>query len=203
MFTILILLSVSFAYDVQVVDKSGAPIQDAYVELIPKNGVVNPQSKDKMIIDQVDKEFVPMVSAVPVGTTVFFPNSDNIQHQIYSFSSAKNFDLPLYGSSDVNSILFDKSGIVSMGCNIHDWMLAYVYIYESIYFKSTNGDGLASFENLPEADYTLRIWSPRLRSPKSVLELDLSVNKETVMTKQTLNVRKSIRKPPRIEDKEY
>ena len=93
---VLTMLSISLAYNVHVVDKSGAPIQDAYVELIPKKEPATVQPKDKVIIDQVDKEFVPMVSAVPVGTTVFFPNSDNIQHQIYSFSSAKNFDLPLY-----------------------------------------------------------------------------------------------------------
>ena len=200
---VLTMLSISLAYNVHVVDKSGAPIQDAYVELIPKKEPATVQPKDKVIIDQVDKEFVPMVSAVPVGTTVFFPNSDNIQHQIYSFSSAKNFDLPLYGSNDVNSIVFDNVGVVSMGCNIHDWMLAYVYIYESVYFKSTNSEGLAIFDDIPDAEYTLRVWSPRLRSPKNTIEVDIVVNKDNSSSKQVLNVRKSVRKPARIEDKEY
>ncbi len=200
---LLTILNVSLAYSILVVDKSGAPIQNAYVELIPKKEGATVQPKDKVIIDQENKEFVPMVTAIPVGTNVFFPNSDNIQHQIYSFSAAKNFDLPLYSSSDVNSIVFDKVGVVSMGCNIHDWMLAYVYVYESIHFKSTDSEGLAVFDDLPEAEYTLRVWSPRLRSPKNTIEVDLVVDKDSSMTKQVLNVRKSVRKPPRIEDKEY
>src|ERR1700704_3875919 len=71
-------------------------------------------------VDQVDKQFVPYVKAIFVGSTVRFPNSDNIRHQVYSFSQPKKFELPLYSGTDAPPIIFDKPGVVVLGCNIHD-----------------------------------------------------------------------------------
>src|SRR5207253_2654340 len=103
--------------------KGGAVI-DAVVVAISANGASSSSAKPAdEVIDQVDKEFVPHVKPVLAGTTVHFPNKDNIRHHVYSFSPAKRFDLRLYSGVSNAPVLFDKPGIVVLGCNIHDWMV--------------------------------------------------------------------------------
>ena len=89
------------------------------------------------VVDQVDKEFTPKVNAILVGTSVIFPNHDNVRHQVYSFSPAKRFELPLYAGVPAQPVVFDTPGVVVLGCNIHDWMVGYVYVSESPYFAKT------------------------------------------------------------------
>ena len=101
------------------------------------------------VVDQVDKQFVPKVQAVLVGTPVTFPNNDNVRHQVYSFSPAKRFELPLYAGVPAQPIVFDKPGVVVLGCNIHDWMVGYIYVSESPYFAKTGKDGKAVLADLP------------------------------------------------------
>ena len=188
---------------IQVVDKKGKAVADAFVELVAKDGSNRAKPKS-LIIDQVDKEFKPMVSVAPAGSTVQFPNSDNIQHQIYSFSKTKKFDLPLFSKNESKKVVFSTAGIVNMGCNIHDWMLAYLYVYESRFLQKSSTAGIASFSNLPAGSYALRIWSPRLRNTQQAIQVDLQLQDGSNPTsRQQLNVRKKIRKKPRIEDDEY
>ena len=194
-----------FAADihVSVVDKREQPVLDAYVELISVDGTGKAQRKE-VEIDQVDKEFVPLVSAVPVGSTVHFPNSDNIQHQIYSFSKSKSFELPLFAKNETKKVDFPLSGIVHMGCNIHDWMLSYLYVYESQWFEKVNSEGKVSFSGLKEGAYTLRIWSPRLKNNRVPVEKGVMLTEESAFdTSQMIKVRKKIRRRPRIEGDEY
>lgn len=80
---------------------------------------------------------------VYVGTRVTFPNRDNIRHHVYSFSSAKKFELPLYIGTPAAPVVFDKPGVVALGCNIHDWMLAYIYVLTTPHFAKTAADGKA------------------------------------------------------------
>ena len=122
MFILLLIRLHAAELTISVVDKKSKAVADAYVELVAKDKSHRVKAK-KGTIDQVDKEFDPLLSAVPVGSQVAFPNSDNIQHQIYSFSKAKSFDLPLFEKNESKSVLFEQAGIVQMGCNIHDWML--------------------------------------------------------------------------------
>ena len=188
---------------IQLVDKKGKGVIEAYVELLAKDGSHRATAKEG-IIDQVDKEFVPLISAIPKGTTITFPNSDNIQHQIYSFSKPKKFDLPLLAKNETKKITFENTGIVSLGCNIHDWMLSYIYIYESEFFATSNKEGVASFSNIPAGDYTLRIWSARMKSNSDFIIQDVTItDNDNPMITQQLKVRKKIRKKPRIEDGEY
>ena len=188
---------------IQLVDKKGKAVADAFVELIAKDGS-NRATPTSLIIDQIDKEFKPMISAAPVGSTIQFPNSDNIQHQIYSFSKTKKFDLPLFSKNESKKVVFSTAGIVNMGCNIHDWMLAYLYVYESRFLQQSSASGIATFSNLPAGAYELRIWSPRLRNTQQAIQADLQLQDGSNSTsQQQLNVRKKIRKKPRIEDDEY
>ena len=144
-------------------DSDGKPVEDAVVVAMPleaknfaKNRVKN------QIIDQIDKEFLPYVLPVYVNTQVFFPNKDNIRHQVYSFSPPKRFELPLYAGTPAAPVIFDKPGVVVLGCNIHDWMLGYVYVSDSPFFAKTSVDGKGVIEDLPAGEYDVRVWHPQL-----------------------------------------
>jgi plastocyanin len=148
---------------VSVKDQHGRPVADAVVLATledPKNAAHAKPSPDTM--DQVDKQFVPYVKPVFVGSRVRFPNSDHIRHQVYSFSPAKKFELPLYAGTDAPPILFDKPGVVVLGCNIHDWMIGYIYVSETPFFTKTESHGAASIDDLPPGDYSVRIWHPSM-----------------------------------------
>lgn len=121
-----------------------------------------------ILVDQVDKEFVNKNTVIRVGDSINFPNKDNIRHHVYSFSNAKNFELALYKETPAEPILFDKPGVVKLGCNIHDWMVAYIYVADSPFNTMTGQDGNASISELPEGEYDVRIWHARMsQSEKS------------------------------------
>jgi len=113
------------------------------------------------IIDQINKEFVPEVIVVQMGTTVSFPNTDSVAHQVYSFSAAKRFSLPLYRGKPYPPVVFDQAGIVTLGCNIHDHMVGYVVVTETPHFGQTNAQG-QWLRELPLGAYRIRAWHPRL-----------------------------------------
>jgi len=144
-------------------DQDGKPVLDAVVLATPSDGAALPRTKAKTeIIDQVDKEFVPHVKPILVGSLVQFPNKDNIRHHVYSFSAAKKFELPLYSGKAAAPVLFDKPGVVILGCNIHDWMLGYIYVSGTPYFAKTGSDGTTVIGELPAGEYTVRVWHPRM-----------------------------------------
>ena len=148
--------------DVMVKDASGAPVSDAVV-YAKRTGAPMAPAKKQAVIDQQNKQFVPYVTALQVGTAVVFPNKDNIRHHVYSFSPAKKFDLPLYTGVPAEPVVFDKVGFVTLGCNIHDWMIAYVAVLPTPYFQITGKDGRAQLKNLEAAQYTVEIWQPLLK----------------------------------------
>jgi plastocyanin len=113
-------------------------------------------------MDQVDLAFVPDVLVIPVHSTVQFPNSDVIGHQVYSFSSARRFQLPLYRGKPYPPVVFDQPGVVTLGCNIHDKMLAYIVVTRAAHFGRTDADGKFTARNLAPGRYVLRLWHPLL-----------------------------------------
>lgn len=151
--------SVAASVEVTVLDPAGQPLPEVAVHLAPLSGKA-PRGKLTGVIDQVNKEFVPLVSVMQVGTAVSFPNKDNIRHSIYSFSTPKPFELKLYSGTPSAPVVFDKPGVVVLGCNIHDWMIGYVWIVESPWFAKTDRNGNAIISDLPNGDYTLDIWHP-------------------------------------------
>jgi hypothetical protein len=113
-------------------------------------------------MDQINRTFVPDLLIIPVGSTVAFPNSDSVSHQIYSFSPAHRFQLPLYRGKPYPPVDFDEPGIVTLGCNIHDSMLAYVLVTAAPYFGRTDAAGSWSVE-LPHGTYQVTVWHPRMQ----------------------------------------
>ena len=143
-------------------DAEGKPVNDAVVLAFPAKGGATAAKAGSETMDQVDKEFVPRVKPIRVGTSVRFPNQDNTRHQVYSFSAAKKFELPLYAGKPAAPVVFDKPGVVTLGCNIHDWMLGYIYVADTPYFGKTDAEGKTRIGDLPPGDYTLKVWHPRM-----------------------------------------
>jgi len=151
---------------VQVHDPAGQPMADAVVYAVPERPLAH-EAVSKAIIDQIDRHFVPRISVVQAGTAVLFPNSDNIRHSVYSFSSPKVFTLKIYSGVPANPIVFDKPGVVVLGCNIHDSMVAWILIVDTPYFARTDSAGMATLPNLPPGNYSLHGWSNAMRQEAS------------------------------------
>ena len=143
---------------VNITTQTGAAAGDAVVVFYPLD-TAPAATRDTAVIDQINKRFVPRVSVVRTGTAITFPNSDRIRHQVYSFSPARTFSLKLYAGSPKTAVTFDQAGLVVLGCNIHDNMIAFVGVVDSPYFAKTTDTGTASL-NLPSGRYRLRAWHP-------------------------------------------
>jgi plastocyanin len=151
----------------RVINEQGQAVADAVVVAVPADGARPPakaaERSSPGVVDQVDKEFTPKVTAILVGTAVTFPNHDDVRHQVYSFSPAKRFELPLYAGVPSEPVVFDKPGVVVLGCNIHDWMVGYVYVLATPYFAKTAEDGKARLADVPPGVYEARVWHPRMK----------------------------------------
>jgi plastocyanin len=143
----------------------GELLADAVVSLTPLDHTPALVPATDTVIAQEDKEYDPYVTPILAGTRVSFPNRDNIQHHLYSLSKPKRFEKPLYASGAEESIVFDQPGIVTLGCNIHDWMVAYVVILNTPWFAKTGPDGTAALTEIPAGRYRLEVWHPRLGKP--------------------------------------
>jgi plastocyanin len=126
------------------------------------------------VMDQVNRSFAPDLLVIPVGSTVEFPNSDSVSHQIYSFSAAKRFQLPLYRGKPYPPVHFDQPGVVTLGCNIHDSMLAYLLVTDAAWYGRTNAGGSFSAE-VPRGHYHVELWHPRLRDDETDLARELTI----------------------------
>jgi plastocyanin len=152
--------------EILVTDQAGNRLQDAAVvaDALASSADAASRGEAKLplvIIAQHNKQFEPYVSVIRVGTAIDFPNRDHILHNVYSFSKVKLFQLPLYKDKPPQPVLFDKPGVVVLGCNIHDWMVAYVYVVASPYFSKTDAGGRAVLAALPPGAYRIRAWHPR------------------------------------------
>jgi len=159
--------AVAAVLNATVEDRSGAPVENAVVTATRLNAKSTGIAVEADgLVDQVNKEFVPYVTVIQVGTRIRFPNSDKIRHHVYSFSPAKRFELPLYAGKAAAPVLFDKPGIVVMGCNIHDWMVGYVYVADTPFFGRTEANGSVQLRDLPGGDYRVQIWHPEMDAPE-------------------------------------
>src|SRR5471032_735304 len=142
---------------VQVQDMTGKLLPDVVVYAEPESGAV-PKPLRQGTIEQRGLKFEPLVTVVQTGSLISFPNNDKVRHHIYSFSAAHKFDQKLYSGTTAAPQLFDKAGVVVLGCNIHDKMLAYVKIVDTPYFAKTDGSGAARIDIPAAGKYTLKAW---------------------------------------------
>jgi plastocyanin len=151
--------------EVSVVDEQGRPIENVAVYALPADGAAAPRAATAptALMDQEGLQFVPHLLVVQAGTSVTFPNSDDVSHHVYSFSETKKFELGLYKGNVYPPVVFDEAGIVVIGCNIHDGMLGYIVVVDTPYFAQTNELGIAALTNLPSGAYAVSAWTPRVR----------------------------------------
>lgn len=139
------------------VSADGQPVEGAVVSL---HGSV-PARAGQAVMDQRNTAFEPGVLVIQAGTAVSFPNSDTVRHQVYSFSPAKPFELPLYSGTPPEPVVFEKPGVVVVGCNIHDWMIGWIVVLDTPLYARTDAAGRARIE-APAGDYRLQAWHSRL-----------------------------------------
>ncbi len=160
---------------VQVLDGAGRPLADAVAFLESREARSASRPANGAEMAQLGKQFDPKVLVVPVGTSVQFPNRDTVRHHVYSFSPAKPFELKLYAGSAANPVVFDKTGVAVLGCNIHDSMTAWVVVVDTPYYGSTAAPGKVMLANVPAGSYSLRVWHPALAPGAAALEQPLVV----------------------------
>ena len=161
-------------------------VEDAVVELLPLNADAAVSSSGQKEMSQQDRTFIPFVLTVPKGTRVNFPNLDRTRHHVYSFSEPKPFELKLYVGTPQEPVLFDKPGIVALGCNIHDYMQAFIYVSDSPHARVTDSEGQASFTGLPAGNYRLRVWHPWQNG--ELLETALTLPAENRVLKYQIDI---------------
>lgn len=160
---------------VQLRGTKGEAVADAVASLTPLDAPIPPPSVQPPPVEvaQEDQEYQPYVTAIRVGTTVEFPNKDKVQHHLYSLSKPKRFEKPLYGSGSKEAVVFDQPGIVTLGCNIHDWMLAYIVVLDTPWFAKSGKEGACTLGGMPPGRYRLQVWHPRLAA---AMEREVTVN---------------------------
>ena len=109
---------------------------------------------------QSDTAFAPSVVAVGVGGTVVFPNMDPFFHNVFSYSSAKRFDLGRYPQGESKEVVFDESGIIQVFCEVHDFMRGAILVTENPYHATVDENGDFSIDGVPPGEYTLVAWQP-------------------------------------------
>jgi plastocyanin len=183
--------------EARVTDPAGAAVVDAVVYAVPAAGGSEVRGKKVVAVEQVDREFVPYVTVVQTGTTLTFPNRDPILHHVYSFSTAapKNFEIKLYTGKSPGEFVFDKPGIVTLGCNIHDWMIGYIAVVSTPYFGKTGKDGIVQVRDMPAGSYEIRAWHPQQRAAAANQAAQVESNTRVAFTIE-VSPRKPKYKPP-------
>ena len=122
----------------------------------------SPPSKPLQVIIQKDATFLPHVLPLMVGTTVEWPNHDDIYHNVFSMSEAKPFDLGLYKGDTIKRITFDKPGKVDVFCSIHTKMSCIILVLQNPFFASADKNGNYNISNVPPGVYKLKAWHERM-----------------------------------------
>lgn len=168
--------------DVQVLDRSGQALPGAVVFLESPAALAAARPLAGTEIEQLAKQFTQRLTVVPVGSAVGFPNRDKVRHHVFSFSPAKTFEIKLYAGTPSNPVLFDQPGVVVLGCNIHDRMLAWVLVVETPYYAQSDLLGQLTLPEVPAGSYRLRTWHPDLPPGAAALEQPLVVGAGPVRT---------------------
>jgi plastocyanin len=165
---------------------NGRPLAGAVLYALPLDARRLP-APAAAVMDQRDRRFVPQILPVQTGAAVSFPNTDSISHHVYSFSPAKRFELYLpknegrgggrgrneRASPGGSQVIFDRAGVAALGCNIHDWMLAYILVVDTPWFTKADAQGRAVLADVPAGRYRLVVWHPRITDPEASLQREV------------------------------
>lgn len=138
-----------------------------------------PKPETTFVMEQKDRQFTPHILVVEQNGKVDFPNADSIMHHVYSFSKSKSFELKLYREQPQDPIIFDQTGVVELGCNIHDWMLGYIVVVDSPYYGITDQQGQLTLD-IPQGDYTINTWHEGFSDISSIESQAMAINNAEV-----------------------
>ena len=153
---------------IDVTDSKSMPAPSAVVSLVPDAppAAIASHVPEKSIIDQRHETFLPLVVIVRKGGSVTFTNNDITTHQVYSFSPVKQFQFEIGKGQISKPVVFDTPGAAAIGCNIHDNMVAFVYVTEAPFAAVTDASGHAEIHDVPAGTYRAVVWHPQLRVGK-------------------------------------
>ena len=183
--------------NVRVVDASGRPVRDAVVTLYPAGSARPAHASGRYVVAQQNLQFRPFLTVVPVGADVSFPNLDPTKHHVYSFSTAKRFELKLFAKDQSRTVHFDRPGVVALGCNIHDQMSAFIFVTDTGWTARTNAQGIASFADAPNAPARVAVWHPYLKAPGGQVQQSIAA------TQRNLGFQVRLRPPPAMAMTDY
>jgi plastocyanin len=184
------------ALEFHVLTDDGKPVAGAVLTLRATKPERASAAPIKAVMDQQLRSFVPHVLIVPLNSTVSFPNSDSVSHQVYSFSPAKKFQLPLYHGSPNPPVQFDRAGVVTLGCNIHDAMRAYIFVVDGQYYGRSDAAGAWSIAAAEPGEYEVQAWHPLARELQPFVEETLVVLPGTQLQRATLQATAPLRLRP-------
>jgi plastocyanin len=173
--------------DVAVTDANGKPAANAVVALAPD---VQPAPAShvaaRVVIDQQHETFLPLVVVVRKGGEAVFTNNDTTMHQVYSFSPVKQFQFEIDRGQVSKPVVFDKPGVAAIGCNIHDNMVAYVFVADAPFAAVTDAQGRAQIRDVPDGAWHATAWHPQLRVGKQPTPVALTVGGQQTKLSLTL-----------------
>lgn len=154
----------------QIVDERGLPVRNAVIEVRPATAPQGPiRFPWKMGMAQKNLQFTPGTLVVARGSTVAFPNLDQVRHSIYSFSKPARFEIELYGQDQTRTHTFPVTGSVKLGCNIHDDMRGYIRVTDTPFAGKTDAQGYLSLSGMAAGNAKVTVWHPQMRSPGNEL----------------------------------
>jgi plastocyanin len=180
---------------IEVLSRDGAPVPGVAVVLDAPGMLAHPAGHRTARMDQQNQRFVPQLLVVETGTRVEFPNSDQVSHQVYSFSPARRFQLPLYKGAPHPPVQFPTPGLVVLGCNIHDAMVGYILVTESPFHGATDESGGARIPGLPAGTYKVTAWGPLIHDGGGTVTGSLVVAGEGSQT-LSLRLKDPLRRSP-------
>lgn len=155
--------------EVRVTDRRGQPVADAVVSMVVRGaapgdprGAPARGAASTHLIDQKALAFTPYVEVFRPGDEVAYRNSDRTRHHVYSFSPIKAFEFVLAPGASSAPLKIERSGVIAVGCNIHDNMINYLYVSDAPWVAHTGPSGAVVFEDLPAGAFDVRVWHPRL-----------------------------------------
>ena len=163
--------------DIEISDSNGRPAPNAVVAVTPLGGPASASHlPTEAVIDQRKETFIPLVTVIRKGGHVVFTNNDTTMHQVYSFSPIKQFEFEMDEGHRSEPVVFDKPGVASIGCNIHDHMITYVYVADAPWAVLTDAKGHAQIADLPPGNYRVDVWHPQLPPGRAQPAVPLAVN---------------------------
>lgn len=184
-----LLASAALEGRVELPKSRAAPVQAKRYEIVTKAGVLSTQPPLAVVyldgnfqrpaslpikeLAQKDLTFVPVLLPIEVGTRVEFPNLDDTYHNIFSYSPTKRFDLGRYRPEErpIPSVVFDRPGLVTLRCDIHEHMRGLILVLSTPYFAMTDTAGRFRLDKLPSGKYMLKAWIDSRTTRQKPVEL--------------------------------